>query len=68
MIRWGEGGMTLAKVKVSVVELAEMPELRECIELAKMPKLDEVDELAETPELVKGCLKLSKSEVGLSAV
>ncbi len=48
------GGTTLPKGKVSVVELAEMPELREGMELAKMLKLDEVDKLAETPELNKG--------------
>jgi hypothetical protein len=47
------GWMTLPKGKVSVVELAETPELRDGTELAKTPKLDEVDKLAETPKLNK---------------
>jgi hypothetical protein len=48
------GGITLPKGKVSVVKLAEMPELQEGTELAKTPKLDGVDKLAETPKLDKG--------------
>jgi hypothetical protein len=45
------GGTTLPEGKVSVVELAEMPELQEGTELAKMPMLNEVDKLVEMPKL-----------------
>ncbi len=45
---------TLPEGKMSAVELAEMPELREGTELAKTPKLDEVDKLVEMPKLDKG--------------
>ncbi len=48
-----QGGMALPKGKVSVVELAEMPKLREGTEPAKTPNLDEVDKLVETPKLDK---------------
>jgi hypothetical protein len=54
------GGTTLPKGKVSVVELAETPELQEDMELAKMPKLNEVDKLAETPKLDKGGMLAEK--------
>jgi hypothetical protein len=57
------GGTTLPRGKVSVVELAEMPELQEERELAKTPKLHEVDKLAETPKLNKGGILAEKPEL-----